>query len=175
MQKQQQAQSDSEEVQKLRSEVMQLRVLLSKIHSQNEATTVAEPVPATGVSEISYGLLSDKRCEETYGSIIPTNNGLIHPNARTPSIYYTQHHLFRFFEEIPELFPLMKETYEEFLEPHGDRIRKDKIARNDLQARVNYTAKCQMEDILPEKDVTDFLVLSYLENFEQLHRICEIL
>ncbi|KAF7916070.1 uncharacterized protein EAE97_012161 [Botrytis byssoidea] len=174
MQKQQRAQSDSEEVQKLRSEVKQLRVLLSKIHSQNEATTVAEPVPATGVSEISYGLLSDKRCEETYGSIIPTDNGLIHPTARTPSSYYNQHHLFRFFEEIPELFPLMKETYEEFLQPHEDRIRKDKAARNDLQARVNYSAECQMEDILPEKDVTDFLVLSYLRNFEQLHRIVHI-
>ncbi|TGO06926.1 hypothetical protein BTUL_0389g00010 [Botrytis tulipae] len=174
MHKQQQAQTDSEEVQKLRSELTQLRILLSKIHPQNEATIVAEPVTTPGVSDISYGLLSDKRWDENYGSIIPTDNGLIHPNARTPSNYYTQHHLFRFFEEIPELFPLMKETYEELLEPHGVRIRKDKAARNDLQARINYTAECQMEDILPEKDVTDFLVLSYLENFEQLHRIVHI-
>ncbi|KAF7876851.1 uncharacterized protein EAF02_008071 [Botrytis sinoallii] len=174
MHKQQQAQTDSEEVQKLRSEVTQLRVLLSKIHSQNEGTIVAEPVTATGVSEISYGLLSDKRCEETYGSIITTDNDLIHPNARTPSSYYTQHHLFHFFEEIPELFPFMKETYEELLAPHGARVRKDKAARNDLQAYSHFTAECQLEAILPAKEVTDFLVQSYLENFEQLHRIVHI-
>ncbi|KAF5877835.1 putative c6 zinc finger domain-containing protein [Botrytis fragariae] len=176
MHKQQQAQLqiDSEEVQKLRSEVTQLRVLLSKIHSQNEATIVAEPVTATGVSEISCGPLSDKRCEETYGSIITTDNNLIHPNARTPSSYYTQHHLFRFFEEIPELFPFMKETREELLEPHGVRIKKDTAARNDLRAHVHCTTECQLEDFLPAKDVTDFLVLSYLESFEQLHRIVHI-
>ncbi|KAF7937077.1 hypothetical protein BELL_1422g00020 [Botrytis elliptica] len=174
MHKQQQAQIDSEEVQKLRSEVTQLRVLLSKIHSQNEATIVAEPVTATGVSEISDGMLPDKRCEETYGSIIPTDNDLIHPKARNPSSYYTQHHLFRFFEEIPELFPFMKETYEELLAPHGVRIRKDKATRNDLQAHSHFTAECHLEAILPAKDVTDFLVKSYLENFEQLHRIVHI-
>lgn len=55
MHKQQQAQTDSEEIRKLQSEVTQLRVLLSKVHSQNEATIVAEPVTATGVQKLATG------------------------------------------------------------------------------------------------------------------------
>lgn len=68
----------------------------------------------------------------------------------------------------------MKKRYEELLGPHGVCIRKEKAIRNDLQARIHCTAEFRMEDILPAKDVTDFLVLSYLENFEQLHRIVHI-
>ncbi|KAK6613454.1 transcriptional regulatory protein C139.03-like protein 6 [Botrytis cinerea] len=171
---QQQAQKNSEEIQKLRSEVAHLTELVSKIHSQNEATIVAESVAAIGVSEMSYGLPSDEFCGEAHGSIIAIDNNLIHPKERAPPSYYTQHHLFRFFEEIPELFPFMKETCEELLEPHGVRIRRDKPTRNDLQARIHCEAECRMEDILPPKDVVDSLVLSYLNNFEQLHRIVHI-
>lgn len=73
---------------------------------------------------------------------------------------------------MPQLFPFIRETTDEWLKPRGINLRKEKSATAvtialDLQDKA-------LEDLLPPKEHTDALILFYLDRVEKLHRIVHI-
>jgi hypothetical protein len=86
------------------------------------------------------------------------------PIRRNARGYYTHHSIFRFFVEIPQLFPFIIETSEEWLRPAGINLKKDK----SLHSVDPYAP------LLPPRDHTDQLIAFYLDHFELVHRIVHI-
>ncbi|KAI1213072.1 uncharacterized protein F4807DRAFT_310353 [Annulohypoxylon truncatum] len=93
------------------------------------------------------------------------------PRKRTPQGYYRRHALFQFFSEIHELYPFIKETAEEWLNPLGVNITNGK-----LKPTVNFLSESDksLERFLPPKEDVDILVSLYLNGPEQLHRVLHI-
>ncbi|KAI0840529.1 hypothetical protein F5Y06DRAFT_308777 [Hypoxylon sp. FL0890] len=99
---------------------------------------------------------------------------LLDPSARSPQGYYSRHTLFQFFREVRELFPFIRETANEWLDPWGVRFPKNKSAKSNKNKTSVSQAHATLEDFLPAKDDTDALVSFYLDGIEPLHRIVHI-
>jgi hypothetical protein len=78
-------------------------------------------------------------------------------------------------QQIPQLFPFIKEIADQWLKPYGIYIKKNKVAK-DESWRMKMAANEQplIEGLLPPKHDTDVLIAIYLDHFEQLHRIVHI-
>ncbi|KAI0180347.1 hypothetical protein GGR52DRAFT_530937 [Hypoxylon sp. FL1284] len=100
--------------------------------------------------------------------------GLSDPKKRSPRVYYSQHAIFQFFSEIPELFPFIKETADEWFKPHGVDLIKTKHKRDDRATSAALQQEVTLDHLLPLKEDADALVPFYLDNVEQLHRIIHI-
>lgn len=70
---------------------------------------------------------------------------------------------------IPQLFPFIKETVDEWFKPRGVSLKKNKSFKDG-----SYVEARRLENLLPPRDDTDTLVSLYLDNFEQLHRIVHV-
>ncbi|KAI0382925.1 hypothetical protein F5Y04DRAFT_251380 [Hypomontagnella monticulosa] len=103
-----------------------------------------------------------------------SNTGPLDPRGRSPPGYYSRHTLFKFFDEIPELFPFIRDTADEWFKPLGVYITKDKSARKSSDDRVPPYEGVVLNDLLPPKSDTDALVSSYLDGLEHLHRVVHV-
>ncbi|PTB70290.1 hypothetical protein BBK36DRAFT_1173759 [Trichoderma citrinoviride] len=171
-----QIKSDQAELQSLRTEISQLKELLSR-----------PPIPQHGrgsfAEEARVGDFSSKRSVEVESKDFVTINrfpnsssdGPPDPREKSPRGYYRRHTLLRFFSEIPQLFPFIKEIADQWLKPYGIYIKKNKAAK-DESWRMKMAASEQplLEGLLPPKHDTDVLIAIYLDHFEQLHRIVHI-
>lgn len=73
---------------------------------------------------------------------------------------------------MPQLFPFIKETTDEWLKPRGINLRKEKPATADTTP-LNPQDKA-LEDLLPPKEHTDALISFYLDRVEKLHHVVHI-
>ncbi|CZR65084.1 related to transcription activator protein acu-15 [Phialocephala subalpina] len=170
----QQAQRNSEDVRDLRAEVAELRELLSKGPLQYESNCIEEHLLATNNVELSQAATTKKNIEKDLSLANAPKTELLDPRERSPRVYYSQHTLLQFFGEIPQLFPFIKETVDEWLKPLGVTLKKNKSPKNDRKARSPSQHDIPLDVLLPEKDDIDILVSFYLQHFEQLHRIVHI-
>lgn len=77
--------------------------------------------------------------------------------------------------QIPQLFPFIRETADQWLKPYGVYIKKDKSARDDgWRMKMASQEQPLLANHLPPKGDTDALVAIYLNNFEHLHRIVHV-
>ncbi|KAL7626427.1 hypothetical protein AAE478_003199 [Parahypoxylon ruwenzoriense] len=152
------AQRGDDKIRELQAEIDQLRaLLLSKTESESVLPNTATP--------------ESKTLDHEKGSTNATNNEL---GNRSPRGYYRQHTLFQFFIEIPQLFPFIKETSDEWLKPRGVSLRKNKPVWNGWVTEASSPEEDAMGELLPPKDETDALVSFYLSHMEQLHRIIHV-
>ncbi|KAI1467124.1 uncharacterized protein F4812DRAFT_451450 [Daldinia caldariorum] len=112
--------------------------------------------------------------EFDYDTIRLENTELSDPRERDPQGYYSRHHLFQFFSEVPELFPFIRETADEWLKPLGVYLTKDKFTKNGYAVDPSLQKGVMLETLLPPKQDTDALVSLYLDGLEQIHRIVHI-
>ncbi|KAI1393750.1 uncharacterized protein F4822DRAFT_23208 [Hypoxylon trugodes] len=96
------------------------------------------------------------------------------PRERTPQGYYGRHALFQFFNVIPELFPFIRETADEWFKPLGVSIVKKESNGGACNTKPPHGDGMVLESLLPPKEDTDILVSFYLDNLEQIHRIVHI-
>lgn len=109
------------------------------------------------------------------------------PRGRRPRGYYTQHSLFQFFSEvylrwylrgisrtnrlkIPQLWPFVKDTTDEFIKPLGIHINKPK---RQTSSTVLLQEK-NFNNLIPCKADTDTLVSHYIDNLSNIHHIIHI-
>ncbi|KAH8901349.1 hypothetical protein GQ53DRAFT_674556 [Thozetella sp. PMI_491] len=167
MKKATQAQLHSEQIQELRDEVAQLREVLAKAGSggdnnrSRDTAPIRDPVPDHGVQE-----------DHGRGDIAKAE--LSNPTERSPRGYYGHHCLFRFFSEIPQLFPSIKEIYDESVKPLGFQFRKNKLARKDWKSAASVPDYGHLDALLPSRAECDALVSFYIDHFEHVHRILHI-
>ncbi|KAB5585660.1 hypothetical protein GE09DRAFT_1234177 [Coniochaeta sp. 2T2.1] len=90
--------------------------------------------------------------------------------SRPAKGYYRQHSLFRFFGEIPELFPLIKETAIEHLKPRNIALRKAKW----MTADAVLPDVGGLDALLPPEQDTEHLLTVYFDNFENVHRVVHV-
>ncbi|THW96781.1 hypothetical protein D6D18_05651 [Aureobasidium pullulans] len=151
--------SNHDEVRRLRAEVEQLQSLLSKQTGGFAAPlTPSTTLPATGSS------IEQSKFEVPPWGVHQSSN---HPKDRAPRIYYAQHSLFKFFVEIPELYPFITESVEVWLKPAGVHLKK--YSPTSLPENLS-----SLDVLLPSKDDTDILVKFYLDHCEQLHRVIHV-
>ncbi|CAF9939653.1 MAG: hypothetical protein ALECFALPRED_008207 [Alectoria fallacina] len=171
---QQQTQCNSDEIRHLRAEVAQLRGLPPNAGLQHESDGVVETLPASDNADNAksgQAVLLDK---DDQSPARVTDTELSDPRERSPHGYYNQHTLFQFFVEVPQLFPFIKETADEWLKPLGVHLKKNKFVRNDWKTNAPSQEEEPLEGLLPPKNDTDALILFYLNHLEQLHRIVHI-
>ncbi|OTB20461.1 hypothetical protein K445DRAFT_324453 [Daldinia sp. EC12] len=96
------------------------------------------------------------------------------PRERNPRGYYSQHHLFQFFSEVPELFPFIREIAGEWFKPLGVNLTKDKFTKNPYVVDHSPQKGVMLNNLLPPREDTDALVSFYLDGLEQIHRIVHI-
>jgi hypothetical protein len=78
-------------------------------------------------------------------------------------------------QQIPQLFPFIKEIADQWLKPYGIYIKKNKSARDDgWKMKMASQEQPLLESLLPPKGDTDVLISIYLNNFEQLHRVVHV-
>ncbi|KAM0450537.1 hypothetical protein ACHAO4_006517 [Trichoderma viride] len=139
-----QIKSNHSEILNLRSELFQLRELLSRPGPQQERDAIVGNVQADEVS---------KRSDEIEAKEAISSSRDI----------------------IPQLFPFIKETADQWLKPYGIYIKKNKSARDDgWRMKMASQEQPLLANHLPPKGDTDALVAIYLNNFEQLHRIVHV-
>ncbi|KAH7420133.1 hypothetical protein BKA64DRAFT_700132 [Cadophora sp. MPI-SDFR-AT-0126] len=168
--------SNSEEVHNLRAEVAQLRAILSR----------SDPAPLPGFDGSSFAtqtipdgtgtalhVNSDTTIQITNTDTAKADKDISDPRQRSPT-YYSQHTLPKFFHEIPQLFPFIKETSDEWLKPLGVHLGRPKYTKVDLESAKTTQIEAQMEDLLPSKEYTDELIAFYLDHVEKIHRIVHI-
>lgn len=187
---------DDPQIQELRAEISQLREVLSKIvhasvQQQDDKPCNSTAEPLRELVDASQGLLPSKEPRDSSGEV--PRDQIIALKDRSPRGYYRQHTLFRFFDEVrssarigfeycyvlshqsfqmPQLFPFIKETADEWFKPRGINLRKGKAATTDNAApQPQHKA---LQDLIPPKEETDILVSFYLERVETLHRILDI-
>lgn len=102
------------------------------------------------------------------------NTELRDPKERCPQGYYSRHNLFRFFGEIRELFPFIRETANEWFKPLGVSLTREKSIKNGYSVDYSPRKGVILECLLPPKEDTDALVSFYLDGLEQIHRIIHI-
>jgi len=73
--------------------------------------------------------------------------------------------------QIPQLFPFIKETSEEWFKPRGVSLSKTKL---DLNPSSPSNSSAPREDLLPPERDADQLVTFYLVHFEQIHRVVHL-
>jgi len=85
-------------------------------------------------------------------------------------------HIFLFLRQIPQLYPFITETVDEWLKPAGVNPKRSKSALGAAKRATTYRREdvSPLEALLPPKDDTDALVTLYLDHFEYLHRIVHI-
>ncbi|KAL7947997.1 hypothetical protein V8C42DRAFT_271429 [Trichoderma barbatum] len=167
--------SDQAELQNLRSEIFQLKELLSKPPPppQQGRDLFTEDVHVDDITKRS-GEVDAKEIIANRNPI-NTNDGPPDPREKSPRGYYRRHTLLRFFSEIPQLFPFIKDIADQWLKPYGIYIKKNKAGKEDGW-RMKMAAQEQplIESLLPPKSDTDVLVAIYLDHFEQLHRVVHV-
>ncbi|XXH04813.1 peptide transporter ptr2 [Hypoxylon texense] len=102
------------------------------------------------------------------------NTELSDPKERSPRGFYSKHALFKFFSEIHELFPFIREIVDEWFKPLGVNLIKNKSTRRDYGMKSPSQKEITLEGLVPPKEDADVLVLFYLDHVEQLHRIVHI-
>ncbi|KAH6607117.1 zn2 cys6 dna-binding [Trichoderma cornu-damae] len=184
-----QIKSDQAEIRHLRNEIFRLRELLSKsapqqrgdgdAHAEDDApvdddserngeadakemTTRSNPDPIATTANINKNNNNNNN-----------NNGPPDPREKSPRGYYKRHTLLRFFSEIPQLFPFIKETADQWLKPYGIYIKKHKPSARD-DGRMASQEQPLIESLLPPRKDTDVLISIYLNHFEQLHRVVHV-
>ncbi|TVY38123.1 Transcription factor, partial [Lachnellula subtilissima] len=168
---QQQARRNSEEIRDLQAQVVQLKGLLSEAHPPYEVENGADVLRATDRSEPSQALFLNETFKDGQGPTDVNKFELSDPRERSPRGYYSQHALLQFFQEIPQLFPFIKENADEYFKPLGIYLKKEKPVRNECKTNSPIQEKSTLEGLLPRKDDADFLVSFYLNHSEQLHRV----
>ncbi|KAI1768745.1 hypothetical protein GGR53DRAFT_517672 [Hypoxylon sp. FL1150] len=193
-----------QQIRGLRAEVAGLKAALSEIQGARRTANSHEPpfsgsnLPTVlngnpqggeslannhGHGEGALGVISDGQLNsdaispEGNPSHIPapvSNKELSNPQERSPLGFYSQHSLFKFFGEIPELFPFIQETASEWFEPLGVDLMKNKPTRNEGNTKPSSQQEVALESLIPPKDDTDTLVTFYLDHVEQLHRVVHI-
>lgn len=74
--------------------------------------------------------------------------------------------------QIPQLFPFIKETADEWLKPRGVNLKKNKHPRPSISN--NRSLEERLESLVPSQPDTNSLVTFYINNLERLHRIIHI-
>lgn len=162
-------QQSASQIRDLRAEVAQLKGLLSKSERQCDNN------PRDSTDETLRDHPSDQALRQS-GEVLAlsgpnTGNEITGLQERSPRGYYSQHTLFRFFDEMPQLFPFIRETAGEWFKPRGVSLRKSKVI---FETSATSVMTRTLEDLLPPKDDTDTMVSFYLNHIEQLHRIIHI-
>ncbi|KAK5662875.1 hypothetical protein OQA88_6286 [Cercophora sp. LCS_1] len=89
--------------------------------------------------------------------------------------YFGPRSAFLAFKELGGLWPFMKETSEEWLRPlHIQHDKKDRQKRAEEREKKFREPDANLEALLPSREETDALVTTYLDQFEQIHRIVHI-
>ncbi|KAM0255600.1 hypothetical protein ACHAQJ_005604 [Trichoderma viride] len=170
-----QIKTDHTEIQNLRNELFQLRELLSKSTPQHSSDIPVEHVPTDDISKRSNGIDAKEIITDSRNLFNANNDGPPDPREKSPRGYYRRHTLLRFFSEIPQLFPFIKEIADQWLKPYGIYIKKNKPARDDSwRMKMAPLELPLIESLLPPKGDTDALISIYLNNFEKLHRIVHV-
>ncbi|KAL9488085.1 hypothetical protein ACSS6W_000362 [Trichoderma asperelloides] len=170
-----QIKSNHSEILNLRSELFQLRELLSRPTPQQGRDASVGDVQVDDVSKRSDELEAKEAISSSRNLISTNNDSLPDPRDKSPRGYYRRHTLLRFFSEIPQLFPFIKETADQWLKPYGIYIKKNKSARDDgWKMKLASHEQPLIANLLPPKGDTDALVAIYLNNFEHLHRIVHV-
>ncbi|THX40089.1 hypothetical protein D6D11_08736 [Aureobasidium pullulans] len=151
--------SNHDEVRRLRAEVEQLRSLLSK-----QTGGFAAPPTSSATLPATESSIEQSKDEVPPWGVHQSSN---HPKDRAPRIYYAQHSLFKFFVEIPELYPFITESVEVWLKPAGVYLQK--CSPTSLPENLS-----SLDVLLPSKDDTDILVKFYLDHCKQLHRVIHV-
>lgn len=189
------------QIQDLQAQVAELKVLLSKASPTDETDCVAETFCVVGDHAKSDGSvplneksgelesLTSKACDgdnaqpdstsfsgskSDHNTTRVNNTELRDPKERCPQGYYSQHNLFRFFGEIRELFPFIRETANEWFKPLGVSLTREKSIKNGYSVDYSPRKGVILECLLPPKEDTDALVSFYLDGLEQIHRIIHI-
>ncbi|KAI1378367.1 hypothetical protein F4677DRAFT_392700 [Hypoxylon crocopeplum] len=131
-----------------------------------ESTRGIDSVPTDSTNSLDDGLDRDPTSAH--------DTELSDPRERFPQGFYGRHTLFRFFSEVPDLFPFIRETAEEWFKPLGVSLPKTKLAKSGWDMSSPSQKETSLESLLPPKDDTDALVSFYLDGLEQLHRIVHI-
>ncbi|KAK1252346.1 hypothetical protein MKX08_003533 [Trichoderma sp. CBMAI-0020] len=170
-----QIKSNHSEILNLRSELFQLRELLSRPGPQQGRDAIVGDVQVDEVSKRSDEIEAKEAISSSRNAISTNNDSPPDPRDKSPRGYYRRHTLLRFFSEIPRLFPFIKETADQWLKPYGIYIKKNKSARDDgWRMKMASQEQPLLANHLPPKGDTDALVAIYLNNFEQLHRIVHV-
>lgn len=204
-QQQQYARSRSnEEIALLQAEVAHLKELLLSqtcppTKSDDGFEVESEAVPAI-TPPIAGTYVEHQRLAVDSAPLANAIDAQDHPKNRAPRGYYAQHGLFKFFVEvrlsisclslsasdqltssvfprqIPELWPFIKETADEWLKPAGVTLKKFKLGGiDDRRAGATLQGENSLLDVLlPPKEDTDVLVAFYLNHVEQLHRLIHV-
>ncbi|KND93561.1 hypothetical protein TOPH_01405 [Tolypocladium ophioglossoides CBS 100239] len=170
----QQGQHSGDEVRDLRAEVAELRALVSKACQQQEGHDAADSLHAADNADSGQSIAPSDKVEEDRITADASSTDLSDPRERSPRGYYRQHTLLQFFAEVPQLFPFIKETVDEGLQPYGIHLKKHKPVKNDWKTKAPAQEEGSLESLLPPKDDTDVLVSFYLNHLEQLHRVVHI-
>ncbi|TVY26986.1 Transcription factor [Lachnellula hyalina] len=171
---QQQARRNSEQIRDLQAQVVQLKGLFSEAHPAYEVENGADVSQVTGCAEPCQPLFLNEISKDDQGPKDVTKSELSDPRERSPHGYYGQHALLQFFQEIPQLFPFIKDNSDEYLKPLGIHLKKEKPVRNEYKTNSHIQNKSILEGLLPCKDDADFLVSFYFNHFEQLHRVIHV-
>ncbi|KAI9158341.1 Transcription factor asR3 [Paramyrothecium foliicola] len=88
--------------------------------------------------------------------------------------YFGPHNASMAFVELTGLCPFMRETADEWLRPVIQHDRKDRKSRREERERLFAQRDLELEALLPTKEEADALIMVYLDQFEQVHRIVHI-
>ncbi|KAK0701978.1 hypothetical protein B0T26DRAFT_537810 [Lasiosphaeria miniovina] len=160
-------------IQQLRAEVAELRALV--LSKPSLAETATPSLRDAGTADSGQTLLPDELDEEQ-GPTIPVhgdsgNAELLDLRDRCPPGYYSQHTLFRSFDEVPQLFPFIREAADECFRPRGVSLKKIKATCTTYTGSPDAAT---LEALLPPQDATDALVAFYLTYLEHVHRIVHV-
>ncbi|KAI1655025.1 hypothetical protein F4813DRAFT_382228 [Daldinia decipiens] len=193
--------SQEKQIQDLQAQVAELKVLLSKVLPTGETDCVVETscvvsdhaksnssVLLNGKSG-DFESLTSKACDgdnsqpdsasllgskSDHDTTHVNNTELCDPKERFPQGYYSRHNLFRFFGEIRELFPFIRETANEWFKPLGVSLTREKSSKNGYNVDYSPRKGVILECLLPPKEDTGALVSFCLDGLEQIHRIIHI-
>ncbi|KAB5583463.1 hypothetical protein GE09DRAFT_1078997 [Coniochaeta sp. 2T2.1] len=173
-----------DQLQQLKSEVARLKVRLAdavsgegyhELHAQPAAFFAPPEVRDPGTVDSGQTLLPEPEIVQASNfGLLPDPDIQQHdpkePFSRAAQGYYRQHSLFRFFAEIPEIFPLIKETANEHFNPRNIALRKAKWTTADVPSLDDGG----LELLLPQDQDTELLLTAYFDNFEKVHRVVHV-
>ncbi|KAG9570673.1 hypothetical protein KCU71_g3984, partial [Aureobasidium melanogenum] len=160
-------QDNSEELRRLRREVVSLRSLVSQRqpdlnNANGEGATRAKLDSTPTISSRPASDIADLQSDTSRNA-----SSFHHPKDRSPQGYYAKHSLFKFFTEITQFVPFITEVTDELLRPAGVKLKKQKTL---ILKDENLT----LDALLPPRGDADLLVAFYLDNYEHLHRIVHV-
>ncbi|KAH8692313.1 hypothetical protein BGW36DRAFT_410754 [Talaromyces proteolyticus] len=171
-----QAQQNSEQIRDLQVEVSQLKTLLSKVVQRQESIVESTiNVDGNDTAERGHGAVpASEHVSQQQAHVLPYSASENEFMRRSPRGYYRQHTLFRFFVEIPELIPFIRETADDWFKPRGITLSKTKPVIHDQRTVAPPSLEVSPEEFLPAKQDTDALVYFYLNHVEHLHRLLHV-